>query len=84
MEKQITVNKFALGEYSEQQRQNWKQNARIVFYKDDEQFQDFVVQSLTDKTFNKKMYFGFILQDLSDRIKTETGIDTYLFRYLSV
>ena len=67
--------KFALKEYSEQQKQNWSASKRIVIYSGQEQLENFVRDSISDKTMSKKMYFGAISNDLAERILADTGIN---------
>ena len=67
--------KYSLGEYSEHQKQNWVNSKRIVVYNNNEQLTQFIQDSVTDKTMDKKMYFGTITSDLANRIQTETGLN---------
>lgn len=67
--------RFALKEYSEQQKQNWSASKRIVIYSGQEQLENFVRDSISDKTMSKKMYFGAISNDLAERILADTGIN---------
>ena len=67
--------KYSLNEYSEQQKRNWANSKRIVIYEDAAQLSQFIQTAISDKTSDKKMYFGSIPSDLAGQIKTDTGLD---------
>ena len=66
---------FKLKEYSEKQKQNWKDSKRIVLYENDAQLKEFVEESLNNKQYDKKMYFGAVPTDLAELIKENTGVE---------
>ena len=63
-----------LGEYSAQQRQNWANNQNIIIYENETQLRDFIKLALNNKTFNGKMYFGTISENLAQKIKNDIGM----------
>ena len=67
--------KFALKEYSQHQKDNWKNSKRIVIYESEIQFRNFINEALQNKQYNKKIYFGAIPTDLASLIKSKTGLD---------
>lgn len=67
--------RFALTPYSDRQKENWKNSKRIVIYENDTQLREIVQQSLTDKQFDKKIYFGAVDSELAKFIKEKTGLD---------
>lgn len=67
--------KYQLREYSEHQRENWKSSKRIVVYENTQHLQKFIQESLSDKSFDKKMYFGAVQADLANLIQQNTGLD---------
>ena len=67
--------KYQLREYSEHQRENWKGSKRIVVYENTQHLQKFIQESLSDKSFDKKMYFGAVQADLANLIQQNTGLD---------
>ncbi|MBQ4326963.1 MAG: hypothetical protein IJC32_00940 [Clostridia bacterium] len=67
--------KYSLEEYTEHQKKNWANSKRIVIYENDAQFTQFIENSVSDKTFDKKMYFGAISPELARRIQNDTGIN---------
>ena len=66
---------YSLREYTEQQKKNWENSKRIVVYNNQQQFTQFISDSIADKTMDKKMYFGAIPSDLAARINSDTGVD---------
>jgi hypothetical protein len=67
--------KYALTEYSEQQKKNWAASKRIVIYDSPQQLSEFIQNAVTDKTMDKKMYFGAIPSDLAARIEADAGVN---------
>lgn len=67
--------RYSLVEYTEHQKQNWKNSKRIVVFDNAEQLEQFIRDSVYDKTMDKKMYFGAIPPDLTQRIKEATGVN---------
>ena len=67
--------RYSLEEYSEQQKKNWSTSKRIVIYDSPEQLLQFIEDSISNKTNDKKIYFGAIPTDLAKRIHTDTGVD---------
>ena len=67
--------KYALMEYSEQQKKNWATSKRIVIYDNPQQLSQFIQDSVANKTMDKKMYFGAIPADLAARIESDAGVD---------
>ena len=68
-------NKYSLTKYSEQQKKNWEHSKRIVIYDNAEQLNQFIQDSIANKTMDKKMYFGSIPADLAEAIKSATGLE---------
>ena len=66
---------YKLKKYSAKQLDNWSKSKRIVVYSNEEQLKEFINDSISDNTLNKKMYFGAIPADLAKRILSDTGID---------
>ena len=71
--------KYALTEYSEQQKKNWASSKRIVIYDSPQHLNEFIQNAVTDKTMDKKMYFGAIPSDLAARIEADAGINVENF-----
>lgn len=71
--------KYSFKAYSEQQLRNWENSKRIVVYKSNEQFLDFITEAINQKNNNKKLYFGAIGNELAIRIKENTGINVENF-----
>ena len=67
--------KYALMEYSEQQKKNWATSKRIVIYDNPQQLSQFIQDSVANKTMDKKMYFGAIPADLAARIESDAGVN---------
>lgn len=68
--------KYHLIPYSETQIKDWENSKRIVLYKGEQQFREFIRNALTGKSkTNKKLYFGAISSALASKIKQETGVD---------
>lgn len=70
-----STKRYQLKEYSEKQRDNWKQSKRIEIYQNQEQLSNFISKAIADSTMNKKMYFGAISSDFAAEIQARTGID---------
>lgn len=66
---------YALNEYSEHQKNNWRNSKSIEIYESEAQFKQFIQDALNDKNLGKKMYFGAIPEELANRINQETGVD---------
>ena len=60
--------------YSEEQKRNWSKSKRIVIYENQEQYCGFINKSLSDGTYDKKMYFGKISSDQANSIFDKTGL----------
>ena len=67
--------KYSLTQYSEQQKQNWSTSKRIVIYDNPQQLSQFIQDSISNKTMDKKIYFEAIPSDLAARIKADAGMD---------
>ena len=67
--------KYSLKQYSEHQIENWKNSNKIIVYENDEQLQEFIKDSQNGVGISRKMYFGYISNELADEIKNVTGID---------
>jgi len=67
--------RYALKEYTDHQKKNWESSKRIVVYNDNAQLSQFIQESITNKTMDKKMYFGAIPSDLAGKIQSDTGIN---------
>ena len=67
--------KYSLTEYTDQQKQNWSTSKRIVIYDNPQQLSQFIQDSISNKTLDKKMYFGSIPSDLAARIQEDAGVD---------
>lgn len=73
---QANSNKYHLRDYSQQQKDNWRNSKRIVLYEGVEQFKNFIKNALSGKTqTNKKLYFGAVDSDLATAISMETGVN---------
>lgn len=68
---------YSLDEYSLAQIKNWKNSKRIIVYSSRKQLSEFIEKSLNDKLYTGKLYFGVVGEDLSARIKSDTGYDFY-------
>lgn len=66
---------YELRDYDKQQIANWANSKRIVLYNGRESLLEFFANSINDKSFDKKMYFGAIGENLAKRIYELTGID---------
>ena len=66
---------FNLKEYSELQRQNWAESKSIVIYESPEQARRFVEDAIAHRNLGKKLYFGMVPDELSQRVSLETGVD---------
>ncbi len=67
--------KYSLGQYSDVQKENWKNSKKIVVYENDAQLLQFVRESIANKDAANKMLLGVINGDLAARIKADTGLD---------
>jgi hypothetical protein len=67
--------KYSLAQYSDAQKENWKNSKKIVVYENDTQLLQFVNESITNKDASNKMLLGVITGDLAERIKADTGLD---------
>ena len=65
---------YSLGSYTQNQKNNWSNSKRIITYESDEQLNQFVDESVVNKSYDKKMYFGTIPAELADLIQRQTGI----------
>ena len=61
--------------FSKKQIENWSDSQRIVIYENVDQFSDFIEESLNNKQFSKKIYFGKISENYASIIRKETGLD---------
>ena len=57
--------KYSLKEYTEHQKENWKDSKQIIVYENENQLRNFIQKSLD----------GAISTDLAERIFNETGVD---------
>lgn len=69
--------KYSLKEYTEHQKENWKDSKQIIVYENENQLRNFIQKSLDGEylSVKKKMYFGAISTDLAERIFNATGVD---------
>ena len=69
--------KYSLKEYTEHQKENWKDSKQIIVYENENQLRNFIQKSLDGEYLSakKKLYFGAISTDLAERIFNETGVD---------
>ncbi len=67
--------KYALTEYTDHQKENWKSSNRIVVFEGNEQLSQFIRNSIENNRMDKKLYFGAIPQDLAIRIADDTGLN---------
>lgn len=69
--------KYSLKEYTEHQKENWKDSKQIIVYENENQLRNFIQKSLDGEylSVKKKLYFGAISTDLAERIFNETGVD---------
>lgn len=70
----MSVEKY-LKPYTKRQIENWSNSNKIEIYKDETQLLEFVKNAQTDKTSNKKMYFGIIPTELAERVKKNFQVD---------
>lgn len=79
---EVTVDKgekvpqYSLREYSEHQKENWKDSKLINIYENDEQLRAFVERALSDRSYKGKMYFGQVSEELARAIYDATGVGT--------
>ncbi len=66
---------FMLKAYTDKQKENWVGSKRIVLYENEKQFREFINESLNNKQYNKKMYFGAVSSELAELIRNKTGIE---------
>ncbi len=67
---------YSLREYSEHQKENWKDSKLINIYESDEQLRAFVERALNDRSYKGKMYFGQVSEELARAIYDATGVET--------
>ncbi len=67
--------RFSLIGYSKKQIENWKNSKSIIIYENEEQLRQFIRDAVKGMNLDKKIYFGFVSEELALRIKQETGID---------
>ena len=75
-EKTAASERYSLREYSEHEKENWKNSKRIIIYDGPESLNAFLNRALQDENFYGKLYFGKIPDNLADRIYLETNIKT--------
>ncbi len=70
---------YSLGSYTEQQKINWHNSKRIITYENEEQFVNFIDESVKNLSYDQKMYFGTIGTELANIIqeKTEVSVTGY-------
>lgn len=61
--------------YTKRQIENWSHSSKIEIYKDEKHLMEFVKKAKSEKTSNKKMYFGIIPSDLAERVKKMFQVD---------
>lgn len=61
--------------YTKKQIENWGHSSKIEIYKDEQHLMEFVKKAKSEKTSNKKMYFGIIPSDLAERVKKMFQVD---------
>lgn len=71
--------KYHLRSYSQKEKDNWANSKRIVLYENEEQYREFIQTSLSDKGYDKKMYFGAIPNDFAQFIQSKTGLNVENF-----
>lgn len=74
-EVRYALNEYGLEEYDQHQKENWASSKRIVLYESNSQFNKFIDDALSDKSNNRKMYFGYIKGELANKILDATGLD---------
>ena len=67
--------KYSLDPFSKEMLKNLSNSKRILIYQNEAQLVAFVNKALTDGSYTKKMYFGKVGTDLSNRIYLDTGYD---------
>lgn len=67
--------KYALREYSDQQKENWAHSKRIVIYTDEAQLRRFIKDAQANRNREKKMYFGRIPANMAETILKSTGLN---------
>ena len=67
--------KYALREYSDQQKENWAHSKRIVIYTDEAQLRRFIKDAQANRNREKKMYFGRIPVNMAETILKSTGLN---------
>ncbi len=67
--------KYSLKGYTGQQKENWKNAKRILIYDNDEQFLDFIKKARDDGSYNQKIYFGAVSEELAAVIWENTGVN---------
>ena len=65
---------FEFVPYTEKQKENWSNSKRIVICENQEQFCSFIESSLTDGSFDKKLYFGMISHEHAEMILEVSGL----------
>lgn len=67
--------KYSLSQYSDAQKNNWAKSNKILIYENDVQLMEFIRESVANKEYTKKMYFGAITGTLAERIKKDANLD---------
>ena len=65
--------RYNLSQYTDHQKENWKNSKSIVVYENEQQYRDFIRGALDGDIAGKKMYFGAIPSDLARDIYDKTG-----------
>ena len=67
--------RYSFEKYSDRQKENWKSSKNIVVFENENQYRDFIKESIENKQYKKKIYFGAISDELANIIKNQTEID---------
>lgn len=72
-------NRYSLIEYTEHEKDNWKNTNRIVIYQNDKQLQKFVENAVLNRSYKSKMYFGKVDVKIASAIRKEISrnVDGY-------
>lgn len=66
---------YLFEQYSNKQKENWKNSKSIVIYENEKQFLDFIREAVSNKQYQKKLYFGSVSNELAEIIEQNTGVN---------
>ena len=72
---EVENERYSFDKYSDRQKENWKNSKNIVIFENENQYRDFIKESIENKQYQKKIYFGAISNELANVIKINTGIN---------